>query len=130
MGNYPVTQNECVVGAVETEAEGMYIRIRAQCTPPDRRVYRLVLLCGSQRIDLGVCVPEGNRFVVNTRIQKRMLDESALQFILETNQENEQQFIPVDWDKPFVYLDSLHLASFTIKDEVPGIIIQNCPKKG
>lgn len=121
---YNVMLNGCVVGTAATETEGLYQRFRIRCKPPDMQMYRLIVLCGSQRMDLGVCVPEDNLFVMNKRVQSKLLGEGDLQFHLEIWRNDQYTtFVPIDPQKSFDYLDRLPDARFEKKDGVWGLIL-------
>lgn len=82
------------------------------------------MLCGSRQIDLGVCVPENNFFVLNTRIQTKLIGEGDLQFILGTRQNEKQtMFVPLDCEKPFVYMDRLPGAHFENRNGSCGLML-------
>lgn len=122
--NYNVMLNGRIVGTAITESEGLYIRFRIQCTPPDTEIYRLIMLCGSQRMDLGVCVPENDLLCLNKCVQRKLLREGEFQFFLETRiNENHMSFVPVDSENPFDYLDCLPVARFEKRDAVSGLLL-------
>lgn len=125
MKTYQVRFNECVVGTATAETEGLYIRFHVACKPPDMQIYRLILLCGSQRMDLGICVPENDLFCIHKRIQSKQLKEGTMEFILEPQDSKKQaSFIPLDSNKPFEYFNCLYAARFEKRDTVCGLLIQ------
>ena len=63
--------------------------------------------------DLGICVPKGNTFVLNTRIPIRQMKGSDLKFVLMAHENNaNQNVIPVYTKSVFPRLDKLLSARF------------------
>ena len=121
---YNVMLNGCIVGTAIVETEGLYLRFRIRCKPPDSQIYRLVMLCGSQQMDLGVCVPEDDHFVLNKRIQSKLVGEGEPQFFLAVRKNVDSTlFIQVDTEKPFGHLDRLPAARFEIRDGACGLAL-------
>lgn len=123
---YHVKLNECVVGTATAETEGLYIQFHIECKPPDMQIYRLFLLYDSQKLDLGICVPENDHFCVHKRIQRKQLKGEEMEFILEPkNSKKQASFIPIDSNQPFEYFDCLYAARFEKRETVSGLVIQS-----
>lgn len=123
MTSYNIMLNECVVGIAEIETEGLYLTIKAQCSPPDMQIYKLILMCGSKRTDLGICVPEDDFFSINKRIQRKLIGEGTLRFFLEIREDQRStQFVQINSEGPFDYLDCLPSARFEKRGEACGVV--------
>lgn len=126
MKSYNIFHNGCVVGTVDFEPVGLYVRIKAVCYPPETRIYRLILLCGFKSMDLGICVPEGDGFQVNKRILLKEIEGESLQFIIEEKDKSTHvRFIPLDTEKPLNCLDSLLKCRYVIRDSSCGLEIES-----
>lgn len=114
------------VGNAQLEKEGLYYRIRCGCKPPDDGVYRVIVSDGSNRQDLGICVPEGKIFVVNKRVPCKSLTGEQLTFYLVEKSYGEV-VVPVADGEPFEYLDQLEDAHLRVADGQAEIIIAPTP---
>lgn len=124
MISYDIVENGYIVGTAEIETEGLYLNVRARCSPRDKQIHRLILFSSAGQIDLGVCVPEDNVYVVNKRVQRKLIGEDVLQFILEPKENaGQRQFVPVDSGKPFAYLDVLHSCYFENRSGIYGVVL-------
>lgn len=125
MISYEIMLNGCMVGTADVETEGLYLKIQARCNPPDMQIYRLILFCDSRKIDLGICVPENNYFVIKKRIRQKLIGEGTPEFLLETTLNSKStQYIVLDPEKPFDYLDRLQSAYFEKRDATCGVVLR------
>ncbi len=118
------------VGSAQVWREGLYYRFDCRCTLSGEMVYRLVARCGEQTVHLGIPVPEGNRFVLRTRIPVKKLGEGALLIRVEPKHtELGDRFVPLAPEEPFRYLRRLQDAFMQIRDGQVGIVIKNAESK-
>lgn len=110
------------VGHAEIEKEGLYLKIRCSCAPPDKGFFRVLVDDGIITRDLGICVPEGNCFTLTTRISAKHLKEEDLSFRL-IRKDKQISVIPVATEEPFSGLALLDRAKLQVMNGQPEIVI-------
>ena len=79
--------------------------------------------CGENTADLGLCVPHGDRFGVDTKIPIKRLGEGTLSFrLLPKHLPMKGNFFPVSPDEPFSYIRQLQKAHLALQDGQIGVI--------
>lgn len=104
---HDVILNGNKVGYVAIESIGLYYKFFCECTLPENKIYRLFSGDKDTFVKLGVCVPEGGKFVLNTRLPQKVFSEKPSKFWLMSKVDNE---ISIENGKPFDYLDKLDFA--------------------
>lgn len=104
---YSINFNNEPVGKAQVKQEGLYYIIRCQCVVPDKDIYRIVVSDGENDVDLGICVPDGGRFVLTTRVAMKKLSGKHLKFMLSANHTSS---FPVENGETFDGLDKLEAA--------------------
>ena len=104
---YDVILNGNRVGNIAIESIGLYYKFFCECTLPDNKIYRLFSVDKDTFVKLGICVPEGGKFVLNTRISQKVFSEKPTIFLLMSNVD---KVIYIKNGKPFDYLDKLDIA--------------------
>ncbi len=117
---YKIMLNGEQVGHAQVEREGLYYRFNCTCALKDNKLYRIVVGDGKTKIKLGVCVPDGQSFVLSTKIPVKYLQGNSFCFLMEAVCGNA---IAVSTGQPFFYLDKLQTARLQIADGQPSIII-------
>ncbi len=114
--------NEKNVGQAEIIKEGLFYRIHCACKPTDEGIHRITVSDGISVVDLGICVPVGERFVLTTRIPAKRLTGENLSFALVGKNEGEHT-VPVDTGAPFAHLDKLENARLEVTNGQKMIVI-------
>ena len=123
---YKIIYNDTVVGTAEVKKEGLYLHFVCKCAPPDKELYRIQVSDGVDNRNLGICVPEGNSFYLNTRVPSKHFANEQLSFrMIPARSDN--KVIPVATDVPFEDLEQLKTARFQIENGQPGILIDPVP---
>lgn len=104
---YDVLLNNIPVGNVQVDREGLYYKFQCSCRFPQNRIYRIRVSDGKSEIMLGVCIPKGDQFVLNTKIPTKKIQGETLLFTAETQNE---MGICVESGMSFAYLDKLETA--------------------
>ena len=150
---YEIFYDKQCVGTATMKREGLYLCFSCRCRLPDNGLYRIHVTDGDRRGDLGICVPMDDNFGMDKKLPAKGLGEGILRFELlpkdwkpqeititepdvpakeETSAPEEepdfydepsQQFLPVSEDEPFDYLDKLENAHMEIRDDQPGIVL-------
>ena len=118
MQEYPVSYRGATVGSAQLTAEGLYYCIHGKVRLPDGDIYRLFASNRNRCICLGICVPDGDLFVITKRIPiKQFANYSAFSFYIDTREEiRERRLYSVSPDKPFEKLKDLQAAHFEMQD--------------
>ena len=112
------------IGTVLVQRQGLYYWISCRCQLSGLVRYRLVASCGEKTVDLGICVPQGNRFGVDTKIPVKRLGEGTMSFRLQPkHRQLEGRFVPLSPDEPFGYLRQLENAHLAKVDGVMGVVL-------
>ena len=85
--NYDITLDASPVGSAQVEKQGLYYRFSCRCKLPDNGFYRIHVICGDKREDLGICVPMGDAFGMDKKLPAKKLGEGKPTF----------ELLPRDW---------------------------------
>lgn len=122
--SYSIFENGSIVGTAEVITEGLYLNIRALCSPLSEQIYKLILSCNNKRISLGTCVPQEGAYIVNKRIQSKSVGDGELVFSIEAkNRLEHMQFVPINSDKPFSQLNHLPSAHYEKRNGICGVVL-------
>lgn len=84
-GNFEVYQNGQAVGTVALSREGLYYRFRCRCSPLTESVTRLVWKADGNVLSLGILVPVGGCFGLDTRMAIKKCPGEKPEFMLVEN---------------------------------------------
>ena len=121
MQEYPIICKNKPVGTAQVTVEGLYYRIRCWCTQEARPPRRILMRSEAASVDLGICLPDGQQFIMNTRIAAKRLGEGAFSFHMSAPEYEKGIFYVVETNKPFPHLSSLKRARFTVQDGKAGL---------
>lgn len=122
---YAVSLKGQMIGKVCVMRKGLYYHFRCRCNLPPDNIYRLNVVCGAIRESLGVLVPSGDEFVLNTKLPVKQLGTGKLVFSAVPKQEHSTGiFIPIRAEEPFRYISRLKQSFLILKDGVPGISVE------
>ena len=99
------------VGYAKCTRQGLYYHISCDVKRIDNNLYRVYVIDSSKIMDLGICVPEGNRFVINKRIPIKSFDGEPERFILIADADV-KHFVPVLENVPFDYIQKLDKSKY------------------
>jgi len=155
MADYDIVYENRPVGTARMEKQGLYLLFSCRCRLPDGEMYRIHVKSGENREDLGICIPVDGEFGMDKRIPAKRLGEGTPVFelvpkdwipekeeipepeeIAEPEEITEavaeklpepegELFIPVSEEEPFPYLDRLEHAVMEVRNDVPGVVIEN-----
>lgn len=122
--DYCVFDGKKAVGKVQVLRQGLYYHIVCCCILSGE-VKRLWVSCGDKQECLGVLVPVGGGFGLETRVAVKRLGEGELVFSLEQKRSNpEGKFVPIVPEEPFAYIERLKEAYLVKKNGQAGIILR------
>lgn len=108
-----------VVGKVIVMPDGLYYNISCRCTLPSNGIYRVIMHSGNQTINLGVCVPTGGCFGIDTKLPQKYIDVRNCTLELSKQGENDSLRVLIEPDKPF---DKLQLLNRAVYDPETGVL--------
>ena len=102
-------------GKVQVTRQGLYYRFVCRCKLTGEVVCRLYISCGGQQENLGVVVPTGDGFGLDTRQPVKRFREGEPSFSLIPKHEMVSgQFVPIVPEEPFAYIERLK-TSFLVR---------------
>lgn len=123
--NYEIMLGDKSIGAAEVSIEGLYYRFSCRCKLSGEIMYCLKTVCAERECDLGVLVPIGDVFGIDTRRPVKKVGEGILSFYaVPRHPEITGQFVPIRADEPFMYLEKLQKAHLDVQREVVGVVIE------
>ena len=117
---YQITWNGKQVGQAQAEREGLYYKFTCVCDFSDDEIHRIIVSDGKTVVKLGVCIPDGDKFCLSTRVPVKYLTGGDLCFTIESDCVSG---FPVFSGKPFAHLDKLETARLQITNGQASIII-------
>ena len=121
-GIYDVWMPDKIAGQVMVSREGLYYRFLCTVKIPKESHYHVMAQADSGIIDLGLCVPQGDLFVLSTKMPVKRFDKREYRYVL--SEKTVKQVIPVFVDKPFVCLNKLTEGYFAKENHIPVIVIR------
>lgn len=123
-GNYNVLFGSQSVGKVQLSRQGLYYRILCRCQLSGEVVCRLCVRCGGKEERLGILVPMGDGFGLDTRVPVKRLGEGEMAFFLHPAHDAPQgTFVPLSPEEPFAYLSRLKDAYLEKREGQIGVVL-------
>ena len=125
-GDYEVFFGNQPVGRVQVLRQGLYYRFVCRCKLTGDVVCRLYVSCGGQQENLGVVVPVGEGFGLDTRQSVKRFREGEPSFsLVPKNELPSGQFVPIAPEEPFAYIERLKTSFLVKKYGQMGIILED-----
>jgi len=123
-GKYEILMGGKSIGTVSVTRQGLYYCFACRCCFSGDVMYRLSVICDGQTHSLGIPVPEGEAFVLHTRLPVKRLGEGKPEFrALPKHRGVGGVFVPISPEEPFSYLSRLKDAFLEIRDGKMGLVI-------
>lgn len=124
-GNYGVYFGKEQVGKVQVLREGLYYRFVCRCRIASGILCRLHVVCGDRDENLGVVIPVGSGFGLDTRLPAKRLGQGMPEFRLHPKHGIPvETFIPISPEEPFAYLSRLKESYLVRKQGCSGIMVK------
>ena len=121
---YSILSGNETAGKALVRRQGLYYSICCRCRLTGLVRHKLLVSCGENTVDLGLCVPHGNEFGVDTKIPMKRLGGGELTFhLVPKHNELTGKFAPVSSDEPFGYIRRLQEAHLARQDGLIGVIL-------
>ena len=125
LGEYPVFFGNVRIGKVSVCRIGLYYRFCCNCSLKNEGLYRLYVSCGDCKQNLGVLVPEGDCFFLETRVPSKRFGEGIPEFFVISNYAKaEEAFYPIYPEEPFAYISRLKDAYLIKRNSQLGVILK------
>lgn len=122
-GIYDIWRGADKIGKAEVRREGLYYRFRCCCNLTGEVMYRINIICGSVTRSLGIPMPDGNCFRLNTRLPVSRFSGGEPEFRAVPQHQKQELWIPISPEIPFDYIARLEHAVMERRDGTPGILI-------
>ncbi len=117
-----------IAGSVCVTKEGLYTRFFCRCKLPDGQIYRLFVFCDGRGTDLGICVPQGEYYVVNKMVPSRQTGDGEMCFqVLSAADKPKDKVIPVLCNEPFLLISQLERMRLCVDNGRYGILVEDHP---
>lgn len=124
-GIYDVCFGDKTVGRVQMKKEGLYYRFLCRCKLSGDVVCRLAVSCGDHQESLGVLVPVGDGFGLETKLPAKRLGQGKPGFcVLPNRNDIPGKFVPIYPEEPFAYIAKLKEAFLERKNGQLGVILK------
>ncbi len=121
---YPVFFGTEPVGKVQVFRQGLYYRFVCRCALSGQVVCRLYVTCEGRQERLGVVVPEGTGFGLDTKVAVKHIGQGTMSFALKPKREEAPTvFVPISPEEPFAYLARLKDAYLEKRDGTLGAML-------
>ena len=125
-GLYDIFRGGEKIGKAEIRQEGLYCRFRCVCDLSGQVIYRLLATWGEKEVNLGIPVPCGDAFRLDTKIAASRLGEGTPKFLaVPRHPEKTGIWVKVSPEEPFAYLQRLKNAVPEVRDGKMGIYIRD-----
>ena len=125
MKQYDIYSGEETVGQAYVDREGLYYRIHCRCILASGVMHRVVVCCGEAEENLGILVPEGDRYMLTKRIPIKRLGSGEFRFYaMPKRQKTCGTFVSVYPDEPFAYIRQLENSCLARMNGRLGIILR------
>lgn len=123
-GEYNVYHGRDTVGKVKVMRKGLYYRIACRCRLSGERVCRLTVKIGEKQENLGIPVPEGERFLLEKMIPIKRLGDGIPEFYIVSSEETPAgNFVPICPEEPFRYIERLKESYLAERNGRIGAVI-------
>ncbi|MGM9602928.1 MAG: hypothetical protein ACI3W5_15260 [Faecousia sp.] len=108
---YDIYLGSEAVGKATLTKEGLYWKIRCQCSLPSGEAHRVTAKAGEE-IDLGILVPENGEYCLTKRIAMKRFADAQPQFFIKTHspdpEETVHPIIPEETVHPIIPEETVH----------------------
>ena len=123
-GRYEIMLGGKSIGWMEVQQEGLYYRFCCRCDLTGSVIYKIIADCGGEKRNLGIVVPMGGRFGLDTKVAVKYFQKAEPHFCaVPRHQSIEGKFIPVYPEEPFAYLSKLQKAYLEKRNGQIGVVI-------
>lgn len=127
-GTYEIILGGEPVGQARVTRQGLYYCFFCRCRLSGGVIFRLQVRWGEKTESLGIPVPQGEWFVLETRLPSKRMGQGKPEFLaVPRHPELPENFHPISPEEPFTYLSRLENAFLAYRDGKPGISFRDQP---
>ena len=104
--NYIIKYDGKEAGQMQVQKVGLYYQLQCCCSFPRKDFYRIIIKHSTGSIDLGICVPEGDKYYIRTKIAANLITGDDWQPCAVDSQ-NKAGSIEITENASFRYLSRL-----------------------
>lgn len=124
VGTYDIRLGPSQVGKATVEKQGLYYIFSCRCRLNGATMQRIMVACGENKVDLGICVPVDGTFGVDKKVPCKRFGEGVPEFyVVPRLGQPGGKFVPVYPEEPFAYMSKLKGAFLEIQNGQRGIVI-------
>jgi len=113
------------VGTAKIKKEGLYYRFSCSCRFTGRVVFSIFADCGDRHVNLGVCVPKDNAFILEKRIPAKALGDGQITLYAQPRHAPmDENFVPIRAEEPFEYIEKLQKSYLCRRGETVGVVLE------
>ena len=116
-----------IVGRAQVSRKGLYYQFVCTCTPPDNRIYKVWVSNGATEIDLGICVPAGDAYMLTKHLPVKLLPGENFTFSLHPK--DVKRGVDAADEPPAEPLEQLEYAKLNIVNGQETITIEQFPDR-
>lgn len=122
--NYPIYLGEEAIGTAQVTRQGLYYHFSCRCRLSGEIMCRILVTCGNHQEHLGILVPVGSSFGLDTKLAVKKLGKGPFRFrVLPKRQDMQGQFTPIRPEEPFAYITRLQNAFMETRNGQVGVVI-------
>lgn len=121
MEQYDVWNQNTVIGSVIVQNSGLFTEFNCSCRSEDKDLFRVVAQYDDKKIDLGICVLDGEHFTMKRLIPTKNLGSGTPRFYLAYLNQKSGDFVPLFKDKKCPCLHKIDQAKYLVQDGVKGL---------
>lgn len=106
---YDIRFDDSLVGKARVEKQGLYLCFSCRCRMPDDGLYRIHVISGENREDLGICIPLDGLFGMDKRLPIKRFGAGEFEFVL----------LPKDWKPQEITVQQFAESEETKKEVMP-----------
>lgn len=117
MDTYQISNGEQIIGVAQVSQEGLYYKIFCRCKLPMNGIHRVYVSNNGVERDLGICVPNGEEFILEKKVPIKHIGQGELKFLAGKKSGKERvNKVPICRDKPFGAMKAIRRGRFAIYD--------------
>ena len=122
---YEIIHGDRCVGTMEVKPQGLYVGFSCRCDIRVPGFARVKARWQDRELDLGVLIPAGQRFSLDTKVAAKKCGTGIPEFRIDTGEEKTGTFVPIYPEEPFAYIARLKDAFFERRYGQPGIVLRD-----
>ena len=123
-GIYPILLGGQVIGQAQVHREGLYLCFSCRCRLSGEVIYRLTVSDDENTTNLGIPVPSGGKFCLDSKIPAKRFRKGQLKITASPKHSDlAGKFVPLSPEEPFAYLNRLQNAYLQVRSGQVGVVI-------